>query len=155
MQCPSSPVPNRIQDKIESSASKPRKTGACGDYFLVAGTGTNFKNLSSLTDWPAAALPGPTEQWSGCVNSKVNSAVNRPRSTFAKITDGLSKTILLAECAGREDVWRAGQRTPANADNNAGNTACARAQGAPGRRTTTLTALAKRKTHGVRLARAL
>jgi prepilin-type N-terminal cleavage/methylation domain-containing protein/prepilin-type processing-associated H-X9-DG protein len=129
MQCPSSPVPNRIQDKIESSASKPRKTGACGDYFLVAGTGTNFKNLSSLTDWPAAALPGPTEQWSGCVNSPVNSAVNRPRSTFAKITDGLSKTILLAECAGREDVWRAGQRTAANADNSSGNTACARAQG--------------------------
>jgi prepilin-type N-terminal cleavage/methylation domain-containing protein/prepilin-type processing-associated H-X9-DG protein len=129
MQCPSSPVPNRIQDKIEASASKPRKTGACGDYFLVAGTGTNFKALAALPDWPAAALPGPTEQWSGCVNSKVNSAVNRPRSTFAKITDGLSKTILLAECAGREDVWRAGQRTPANADNNSGNTACARAQG--------------------------
>ncbi|MGB8852354.1 MAG: DUF1559 domain-containing protein [Pirellulales bacterium] len=129
MQCPSSSFSNRIQDKIEASASKPRKTGACGDYFLVAGTGTNFKTLASLPDWPAAALPGPTEQWSGCVNSKVNSAVNRPRSTLAKITDGLSKTILLAECAGREDVWRAGQRTPANADNTAGNTACARAQG--------------------------
>jgi prepilin-type processing-associated H-X9-DG protein/prepilin-type N-terminal cleavage/methylation domain-containing protein len=130
MQCPSTPISHRIQDKIETVASnKPRKTGACGDYFLVAGTGTNFKNLSSLSDWPTAALPGATEQWSGCVNSKVNSAVSRPRSTFAKITDGLSKTILLAECAGREDVWRAGQRTPANADNSAGNTACARAQG--------------------------
>jgi prepilin-type N-terminal cleavage/methylation domain-containing protein/prepilin-type processing-associated H-X9-DG protein len=129
MQCPSSPFANRIQDKIESDVNKPRKTGACGDYFLVAGTGANFKTLASLPDWPAAALPGATEQWSGCVNSKVNAAVNRPRSTFAKITDGLSKTILLAECAGREDVWRAGQRTPANADNNAGNAACARAQG--------------------------
>jgi len=130
LQCPSTPVPNRIQDKIETAASnKPRKTGACGDYFLVAGTGTNFKNLSALSDWPTFALPGATEQWSGCDNSKVNSAVNRPRNSLAKITDGLSKTILLAECAGREDVWRAGQRTPANADNTSGNTACARAQG--------------------------
>jgi prepilin-type N-terminal cleavage/methylation domain-containing protein/prepilin-type processing-associated H-X9-DG protein len=129
MQCPSSPFSNRIQDKIESDASKPRKTGACGDYFLVAGTGTNFRNVASLPDWPTAALAGPTEQWSGCVNSKVNSAVNRPRSTFAKIADGLSKTILLAECAGREDVWRERVRTPANADNTAGNAACARAQG--------------------------
>ena len=35
---------------------------------------------------------------------------------MAKITDGLSKTILLAECAGREDVWRDRIRYPANAD---------------------------------------
>ena len=131
LQCPSSPFPNRIQDKIESDPAKPRKTGACGDYFLVAGTGTNFNGLAGRTAATGTVSPGPgpTEQWSGCVNSKVNSAVNRPRSTFAKITDGLSKTILLAECAGREDVWRAGKRTPANADNNSGNSACARAQG--------------------------
>jgi prepilin-type N-terminal cleavage/methylation domain-containing protein/prepilin-type processing-associated H-X9-DG protein len=133
LQCASAPFPNRIQDKIETAASgKPRKTGACGDYFLVAGTGTNFNNLAGLTTstGTVAAGPGATETWSGCPNSRLSGApVARPRSTLAKITDGLSKTILLAECAGREDVWRAGQRTPANADNNSGNTACARAQG--------------------------
>ncbi|MFM8497998.1 MAG: DUF1559 domain-containing protein [Planctomycetia bacterium] len=131
MQCPSAPA-NRIQDKIETASSgKPRKTGACGDYFLVAGTGTNFNNLAGLTaaTGTVAPGPGPTEQWSGCASSLVSGSVSRPRSTLGRITDGISKTILLAECAGREDVWRAGVRTAANADNTAGNSACARAQG--------------------------
>jgi prepilin-type N-terminal cleavage/methylation domain-containing protein/prepilin-type processing-associated H-X9-DG protein len=119
LQCPSCPQPNRIQDKIDT----PRKTGACTDYFLVAGTGTNFAAVASLPGWPAAAMPGATEEWSGC-----GAAAKRPRSTLAKISDGIAKTILLGECAGREDVWRAGVRYPANADNAAG-AACARAQG--------------------------
>jgi len=119
LQCASSPVANRIQDKIDS----PRKTGACTDYFVVAGTGTGFAAAAGL---PAGAVipgPGATEAWSGCGDT-----AKRPRSTLARISDGLSKTILLAECAGREDVWRAGVRTTANADNAAG-AACARAQG--------------------------
>ena len=119
LQCPSSAFPNRIQDKIEN----PRKTGACGDYFLVGGTGTNFNALAGLPAGTVTPGPGPTETWSNC-----GAAAVRPRSTLAKIADGLSKTILLAECAGREDVWRAGLRTPANADHAAG-VACARAQG--------------------------
>ena len=121
LQCPSAINPNRIQDKIDS----PRKTGACTDYFLVAGTGTNFATVASLPDWPTAALPGATEEWSGCAST--NDA-KRPRSTLAKIADGTSKTILLAECAGREDVCRERKCYAANADNAAGVT-CARAQG--------------------------
>ena len=120
MQCPSAPIPNRIQDKI----ANPRKTGACTDYFFVAGTGTSFSVSASLPTWPTAALPGPTEEWSGCGGS-----AKRPRGTLAKITDGTSKTILLAECAGREDVWRDSTRYPANADDTAGNATCARARG--------------------------
>lgn len=119
LQCPSCPVPNRIQDKIDS----PRKTGACTDYFLVAGTGTNFNTAAGLPAGTVAVGPGPTETWSGCGGS-----AKRPKSTLGKITDGLSKTILLAESAAREDVWRAGVRSPANADNAAG-ASCARAQG--------------------------
>jgi len=119
LQCPSSPISNRIQDKIDS----PRKTGACTDYFLVAGTGTNFTTVAGVPAGAVTPGPGPTETWSGCGTS-----AKRPRSTFGKITDGLSKTILLAESAGREDVWRAGARTTANADNAAG-ASCARAQG--------------------------
>jgi len=119
LQCPAAPVPNRIQDKIEN----PRKTGACGDYFLVAGTGTNFNAAAGLSAGTVAAGPGPTEEWRNCGPAAV-----RPRSTIAKITDGLSKTILLAECAGREDVWRGRTLHPANADQTAG-ASCARAQG--------------------------
>ncbi len=119
LKCPSCPVPDRIQDKIDS----PRKTGACTDYFLVAGTGTNFNTLAALPAGTVTAGPGPTETWSGCGASAV-----RPKSTLAKITDGTSKTILLGECGGREDVWRDGRQYPANADNAAG-ASCARAQG--------------------------
>jgi prepilin-type N-terminal cleavage/methylation domain-containing protein len=122
MQCPSARSPNRIQDKI----ANPRKTGACTDYLLVAGTGTSFSTAASLPDWPTAALPGATEEWSGCVST--NDA-KRPRGTLAKITDGTSKTILLAECAGREDVWRDNIQYPANADDTASNASCARARG--------------------------
>ena len=119
LQCPSSPFPNRIQDKIEN----PRKTGACSDYFVVAGTGTNFNALAGLTAGTVTAGPGPTESWTNC-----GATATRPRCTMAKITDGLSKTILLAESAGREDVWRARTRSPANADQAAG-ASCALAQG--------------------------
>ena len=119
LQCASSPVSNRIQDKIDS----PRKTGACTDYFLVAGTGTAFNAAAGLPANTVPAGPGATETWSGC-----GTAAKRPRCTLARVTDGLSKTILIAECTGREDVWRAGVRTTANADNAAG-AACARAQG--------------------------
>ena len=119
LQCPSAPFANRIQDKIEN----PRKTGACGDYFMVAGTGTNFNAAAGLPAGTVMAGPGPAEEWSGC-----GTAAKRPKNTLAKISDGTSKTILLAECAGREDVWRGRTRYPANADNGAGAN-CARAQG--------------------------
>jgi prepilin-type N-terminal cleavage/methylation domain-containing protein len=121
LQCPSTPLSNRIQDKIEN----PRKTGACGDYFMVAGTGTNFNASAGLTSTSGTVVsgPGPSEQWSGC-----GASATRPKNTLARITDGTSKTILLAESAGREDVWRDRTRYPANADHAAG-TNCARAQG--------------------------
>ncbi|MFM7205835.1 MAG: DUF1559 domain-containing protein [Planctomycetaceae bacterium] len=119
LQCPAAQDPNRIQDKIEN----PRKTGACGDYFLVAGTGTGFNTAAGLPAGTVAAGPGPTEEWKNC-----GPTATRPRATMAKITDGTSKTILLAECAGREDVWRERSRFPANADQSAG-AGCARAQG--------------------------
>jgi prepilin-type N-terminal cleavage/methylation domain-containing protein/prepilin-type processing-associated H-X9-DG protein len=119
LQCPASPFPSRIQDKIEN----PRKTGACGDYFVAAGTGTNFNALAGLAAGTVTAGPGPTEAWTNC-----GATATRPRCTIGKITDGLSKTILLAESAGREDVWRGRTRSPANADQAAG-AGCARAQG--------------------------
>lgn len=120
LQCPSSPFPNRIQDKFAT----PRKIGACTDYFLVGGVGTNFNTAASLQAGTVATGAGATEEWKDC-----GATALRPRSTMAKITDGLSKTILLAECAGREDVWRERVRYPADANDVASNTGCARARG--------------------------
>ena len=122
LQCGSSPLQNRIQDKIAS----PRKTGACTDYYLVAGTGTSFNTAAALPDWPLVALAGATEEWSGCASTN---NLKRPKSTMVKITDGTSKTILIAECAGREDVWRGSVRYPADANDVSANATCARARG--------------------------
>ena len=123
LQCPSAPVPDRIQDKI----ANPRKTGACTDYFAVAGTGTSFNGiLTALGSGTVPVGPGPTESWDACLNS---GTATRPKSTIARITDGTSKTLLLAECAGREDVWRERVRYPADANDVASNATCARARG--------------------------
>ena len=120
LQCPSSPLADRIQDKI----ANPRKTGACTDYFVVGGVGTNFNTVAALASGTVAVGPGATEAWTGCGASAV-----RPRNRMSRITDGTSKTILLAECAGREDVWRDKVMYPADANDVSGNAKCARARG--------------------------
>ena len=48
-------------------------------------------------------------------------------SAIEMIGDGTSNTILIGECAGREDIWRDGRMTPALANRSDPN--CARAQG--------------------------
>ncbi len=114
IQCPSSPEQNRIQDKPETSP--PNKTGACGDYFTPAAvnpaintalpTGQQFTDgtdMRGVICWfkadpvPAVALVQGNRQ-------------NR----LSDITDGVSNSIMLGECAGREDVWRRAGLTPVN-----------------------------------------
>jgi prepilin-type processing-associated H-X9-DG protein len=124
LQCPSTPQQNRVQDKMAS----PRKKGACTDYALIDGVGSKFNALAGLTV-PAdqiAVGPGITEAWDKCAGQ---TGYTRPKNTLIQTSDGLSNTLLLSECAGREDVWRGKQRYPANADNTAGNASCARGQG--------------------------
>jgi len=48
------------------------------------------------------------------------------RPTIGAIADGTSNTILFGESAGREDVWRGGNRTPAQTDKSLSNVARAR-----------------------------
>src|SRR5262245_61798482 len=49
------------------------------------------------------------------------------RVTLLTISDGTSNTILVRECAGRQDVWRRRPMKPAAADKS--NPSCARARG--------------------------
>ena len=94
--CPSTPNPDRMQDKPESSP--PNKTGACGDYFVPTGVHTDINNsLTAAEQFPEGAdLQGVI-----AAKSDFNTA-----NELKLVTDGTSNSILLGECAGREDVWR-------------------------------------------------
>ncbi|MFT3880324.1 MAG: DUF1559 domain-containing protein [Gemmatales bacterium] len=103
VQCPSTPNPDRIQDKPETTP--PNKTGLCGDYFAVAGVHPDINN----------SLP-PTEQFN--VNADLRGAICWFSATLNKVNridtifDGTTNTFMLGECAGREDVYRGRQFFP-------------------------------------------
>jgi prepilin-type N-terminal cleavage/methylation domain-containing protein/prepilin-type processing-associated H-X9-DG protein len=99
VQCPSTPIRNRIQDKPETTP--PNKTGACSDYFTPAGVHPDI-NLSldaSEQINTAMDLRGVI-----CWFSAAN-----PVNMLAAVEDGTSSSIMVGECAGREDVWRRGE----------------------------------------------
>jgi prepilin-type N-terminal cleavage/methylation domain-containing protein/prepilin-type processing-associated H-X9-DG protein len=109
VQCPSVPIPNRIQDKPE--ATPPNKTGACGDFFVVAGVHPIAVNaFLSAGEQVTGDTRGLVCWWSDGTKAAKTDLTNtgpaNDRNRIKDATDGLSKTILLAECAGREDVYR-------------------------------------------------
>jgi hypothetical protein len=110
--CPSTPNPERLQDKIDT----PRKTGACGDYFVPEGVDIAINSeLPAAQQFPSGAnLDGALQPYPS-------------KSKAASMRDGMSNTILVGECAGREDVWRGNTMTAAYAYR--GDPNCARAQG--------------------------
>lgn len=107
--CPSTPGEVRVQDKPEKTP--PNKTGSCGDYFTPAGVHRDIK-ASLPTTLPSGQPPiadgtdlrGVICWWT---------AANR-KNRAADVRDGLSNSIMLGECAGREDVWRGRLMTPVN-----------------------------------------
>jgi prepilin-type processing-associated H-X9-DG protein len=105
VQCPSTPDKNRIQDKPETTP--PNKTGSCGDYFATAGVNIEINNsLPADQQFPTTGydLRGVL-RWEEETNLH-----NRIKA----ITDGTSHSIMLAECGGREDVWRRGVKSEVN-----------------------------------------
>lgn len=116
LQCPASLYPNRFQDKI----GNPRKKGACTDFFAVEGINASFNT-------ELAAQGQPTLGATAATMKGVMRPVPESRTTIQSIEDGTSNTILIAECAGREDVWRGRVMTPAQTDSSFPN--CARARG--------------------------
>jgi hypothetical protein len=113
--CPSSPIQQRTQNKIEKPPEQ-NKVGACGDYFVPEGV-----NLAINNDLP------PGQAMRAGIDLR---GVLRPfpeRANFLAVTDGTSHTIMVAECAGREDVWRGRSMKPALADKSKPD--CARARG--------------------------
>jgi prepilin-type N-terminal cleavage/methylation domain-containing protein/prepilin-type processing-associated H-X9-DG protein len=104
MQCPSTPDPNRIQDKPETTP--PNKTGSCGDYFTPAGVHPDINLVLPTADQivTTSDLRG-VMCWYNATNQK---------NTLSAILDGTSNSIMIGECAGREDVYRKRTKTPVN-----------------------------------------
>jgi type II secretory pathway pseudopilin PulG len=117
LQCPSSPNPNRFQDKNDAA---PRKKGACTDYFALEGINASINTELTALGQPTLSTT-PAAMWG------VLRPVPEPQINLLGISDGTSNTILIGESAGREDVWRDGKMTAAMA--NKASSACARAQG--------------------------
>ncbi|MCX7404409.1 MAG: DUF1559 domain-containing protein [Planctomycetia bacterium] len=110
VQCPSTPTTNRMQNKPETTTEN--KTGACGDYFTPAGVHPVDANVFLPLDQKLSGDSRGAICWfsSGGTNATVaglnNKGVANSKNALKLITDGSTKTILLAECAGREDVYR-------------------------------------------------
>src|SRR5207244_2203708 len=94
LQCPSA-EPDRWVTAVEDPGNYSYGgKGACGDYAGVREIDTRLVDLG-LVD-PAADYRGVLTQ--------------NYLTRIADITDGTSQTLLVAECAGRPKVWRAGRR---------------------------------------------
>jgi prepilin-type N-terminal cleavage/methylation domain-containing protein/prepilin-type processing-associated H-X9-DG protein len=113
--CPSSPSQKRLQNKTETPPEQ-NKIGACGDYFIPEGVNTAINN-----ELPAGQQFAAGSDLRGALRAFPE------QTTFAAFTDGTSNTFLVAECGGREDVWRGRTMKPAAADKS--NPQCARARG--------------------------
>lgn len=98
VQCPTTPDLNRMQDKPETPVNK---TGSCGDYFTPAGVHLDINLALSGPQFPATANLRGAIYWF---------AADNPNNRMTEITDGTANTILLGECAGREDVYRGRQK---------------------------------------------
>jgi prepilin-type N-terminal cleavage/methylation domain-containing protein/prepilin-type processing-associated H-X9-DG protein len=93
VQCPSA-EPDRWVTAVEDSKNYSYGgRGACGDYTGVRSIDTGLVELG-LVDEAANYQGVLTENY---------------LTRLADITDGASKTILITECAGRPELWRAGQ----------------------------------------------
>ena len=107
-QCPATDNPRRMQDKPETPP--PNKTGACGDYFTPAGIHQDINNelppaqqFPPETD-PRGVIGWGTNQFTSYLwyGKNIQNIANRIDDVY----DGSSNSIMIAECAGREDVYR-------------------------------------------------
>lgn len=118
--CPTTPVQPRMQNKPETVAVPTPsgmqvvdKQGACGDYFAPTGVFWEINNELPVAD----RIPAGTDLrgalcWHGQETTTSPPWAFNYSNRMNDIMDGTSNTILLAECAGREDVWRGKNMMP-------------------------------------------
>jgi prepilin-type N-terminal cleavage/methylation domain-containing protein/prepilin-type processing-associated H-X9-DG protein len=99
LQCPSAKA-NRMH--IEAFGSTPtvgQPWGGCTDYAAVKGIRMGAGQLAT------SGLIDPVSNGEGAMPDSV-------MRRFTDITDGTSNTVMIAECAGRPELWRAGRPVP-------------------------------------------
>ena len=113
--CSSTPNQYRMQNKIETPPEQ-NKVGSCGDYFVPEGV-----NIAINAELPV------NQQFSTSADLRGMMVAYPNKLDLFTVLDGTSNTIMIGECAGREDVWRGRIMTAAVADKTSPN--CARARG--------------------------
>jgi prepilin-type N-terminal cleavage/methylation domain-containing protein/prepilin-type processing-associated H-X9-DG protein len=110
--CPATPNQPRLQNKFENPPEQ-NKIGSTSDYFAVEGVNANI--AGDLGSTPTGDLKG------------VMRVFTEGPTRITAVTDGTSNTLLFAECAGREDVYRQGKLfAPAQTNPSLANPARAR-----------------------------
>jgi prepilin-type N-terminal cleavage/methylation domain-containing protein/prepilin-type processing-associated H-X9-DG protein len=108
--CPSTENRFRIQDKPETTP--PNKTGACADYFVPAGVNIAINNSLPATQQFTAPVDAndiaAQRRLFGVIRWEETDKTKTTANKISSIVDGTSKSILIGECAGREDIWRRG-----------------------------------------------
>src|SRR5262249_55252203 len=106
-QCPSAQADRRQDGSLITVTPPPASlfngTAACGDYAGMHRVDAELARRG-LIDLPS----GPLDQ-SGhyCGVFAINAGTR-----LEEITDGTSRTIMMAECAGRPQLWHAGKPVP-------------------------------------------
>jgi prepilin-type processing-associated H-X9-DG protein len=96
LQCPSAPADRWVTAADGDGAFVGGGEGVCTDYGPVSGVDPDLTQLGLID--PAGGLPGrPTGQ---------------RHDPPDRVTDGTSNTLLVAEDAGRPQMWRAGRYVP-------------------------------------------
>jgi prepilin-type N-terminal cleavage/methylation domain-containing protein/prepilin-type processing-associated H-X9-DG protein len=113
--CPSVPKANRVNPLPSSPVTSPPTViqAAVSDYVGVSGM---IATMWTFGPPPALTSPKPDN-----TNGVLPPVAGKTR--FEQITAGTSNTLLLAECAGRPDLWRG--RTLTTVDGLTGNSAWA------------------------------
>ena len=101
LQCPSTEPDRWVTAEEDPKNFSYGGRGACGDYAGVRDIDAQLVDLG-LVDQPA--------QNEGVLTSSQVTAHYLTR--LADITDGASQTLLVTECAGRPEMWRAGRSDP-------------------------------------------
>jgi prepilin-type N-terminal cleavage/methylation domain-containing protein len=103
--CPTAPQ-GRV-DRAFQSTVKP----ATGDYGCLNGINSNFWNFLTGRLGPLPPGSGDLEDRSCCIGV-LGKRYNKPACRIKDITDGTSKTFVIAEVAGRPDWYELGALNP-------------------------------------------